>query len=74
MSPFRGDDETLDREISTLEGMAKRRLKRYTDDLRDLDRDLSDLRKERARRRAQNAIPSTENIPEESTEPSGEGD
>ena len=74
MSPFRGDDETLDREISTLEGMAKRRLKRYTDDLRDLDRDLSDLRKERARRRAQSAIPSTESVPTESAEPLSEGD
>ena len=39
MSPFRGTDETLDREIETLEGMAKRRLRRYTRDLRDLDRD-----------------------------------
>ncbi len=74
MSPFRGDDETLEREISTLEGVAKRRLKRYTDDLRDLDRDLADLRKERARRRAQSAIPSTESVPAESAEPLGEGD
>ncbi len=68
MSPFRGDDETLDREISTLEGMAKRRLKRYTNDLRDLDRDLSDLRKERARRRARSAIPMGEAV-SESTDP-----
>ncbi len=64
MSPFRGDDETLDREIATLEGMAKRRLKRYTDDLRNLDRDLADLRKERARRRAGSAIAEAESVGE----------
>ena len=57
MSPFRGNDETLDREIETLEGIAKRRLRRYARDLRDLDRDLSDLKKERARRRAAGAVP-----------------
>ncbi len=57
MSPFRGSDETLDREIETLEGIAKRRLRRYARDLKDLDRDLSDLKKERARRRAASAVP-----------------
>ena len=57
MSPFRGDDETLDREIETLEGIAKRRLRRYARDLRELDKDLSDLKKERAKRRAESAVP-----------------
>ena len=68
MSPFRGTDETLDREIETLEGMAKRRLRRYTRDLRDLDRDLADLKKERARRRAASAVPEIASEPVGSSE------
>ena len=59
MSPFRGSDEVLDREIATLEGVAQRRVKRYARELRDLDKDLHELRKERARRRADAAIPET---------------
>ena len=55
--PFRGSDETLDREIETLEGIARRRVRRYARDLRDLDRDLTDLKRERAKRRAAQAVP-----------------
>jgi hypothetical protein len=51
MGTFRGSDEQVDREIETLERIAKLRLRRYAGELRDLDRDLSELRKERARRR-----------------------
>ena len=54
--PFRGSDETLDREIETLEGIARRRVRRYARDLRDLDRDLTDLKRERAKRRAAQAV------------------
>jgi hypothetical protein len=57
MSPFRGTDEVLDREIETLEGIAQRRVKRYAREMRDLDRDLSELKRERAKRRATSMIP-----------------
>ena len=53
MSGFRGSDEALDREIETLERMAKVRLRRYTRDLNELDRDLNGLKRERARRRVE---------------------
>ena len=57
MTGFRGSNESLDREISTLEGMARLRLRRASRELRDLDRELRDLRKERARRRAAAEVP-----------------
>ncbi len=57
MSPFRGTDEVLDREIGALEGIAQRRLKRYARDMHELDRDLTDLKRERAKRRAASEIP-----------------
>jgi hypothetical protein len=68
MAPFRGPDETLDREIETLEAIARLRVRRVARELRDLDRDLSDLRRERARRRAQATVPATESteVPVES--------
>ncbi|MGI0140768.1 MAG: hypothetical protein ACREBT_06480 [Thermoplasmata archaeon] len=72
MSPFRGSDETLDREIETLEGIAKRRIRRYAADLRSVDKDLRDLRKERTRRRAATII--SEPASTESYEPSSAGD
>jgi hypothetical protein len=52
MTPFRGSDERLDREIETLEGIARLRLRRAARELRDIDRELSELRRERARRRS----------------------
>ena len=52
MSPFRGSDEVLDREIATIEAIARVRLRRYSREMRELDRDLRELRRERARRRA----------------------
>ena len=55
MSPYRATDEQLDREITTLERMARVRLRRATSELNDLDRDLRELRRERARRAARAA-------------------
>ncbi|HEV8050758.1 MAG TPA: hypothetical protein VGP88_09235 [Thermoplasmata archaeon] len=57
MAAFRGSDETVDREIATLEAIARMRLRRYAAEMRDLDRDLTELRKERARRRAGVEVP-----------------
>ena len=57
MASFRGDDETLEREISTLEAIARLRLRRMTHELNDLDRDLKSLKAELARRRARSRTP-----------------
>ncbi|HEV2316326.1 MAG TPA: hypothetical protein VGV89_01960 [Thermoplasmata archaeon] len=57
MSTFRGNDETLEAEIATLEAMAKVRLRRVTREMRELDRDLRELKRERARRRALADVP-----------------
>ncbi|MCI4317196.1 MAG: hypothetical protein L3K01_08395 [Thermoplasmata archaeon] len=57
MPPFRASDDQVDREIETLEQMARLRLRRYATEMRDLDRDLSELRRERARRRAAAQLP-----------------
>jgi hypothetical protein len=52
MSPFRASDDALDREITTLEAISRVRLRRYAREMRDLDRDLREMRRERVRRRA----------------------
>ncbi len=52
MGGFRGSDETLDREIATVEAIARLRLRRVARELRQLDRELRELKRERARRRA----------------------
>ncbi len=52
MSSFRGSDEALDREIAATEYVARVRVRRAAADLRALERDLAELRRERARRRA----------------------
>jgi hypothetical protein len=52
MTGFRGTDDQLDQEIETLERIARLRVRRAATELRDLDRDLADLRRERSRRRA----------------------
>ncbi|MGA8543108.1 MAG: hypothetical protein WB947_06195 [Thermoplasmata archaeon] len=52
MSAFRGSDEALDREIATLERIARLRVRRAAVELRGLERDLRELRRERARRQA----------------------
>jgi CHASE1-domain containing sensor protein len=63
MSPFRGSDEALDREIAAIEGIAKVRVRRVSSELRELERDLREHRRERVRRRAEAAVPTTEGIP-----------
>jgi hypothetical protein len=52
MAAFRGSDERLDREIETLEEIARTRVRRVARELRDVDKDLAELRRERAKRRA----------------------
>ena len=59
MSPFRGSDESLDREIATVESIARIRLRRSAAERRELARDLRELKRERARRRAESAVPGT---------------
>jgi hypothetical protein len=57
MSRFRGADDRLDREIATLEQIVRVRVRRTAAELRALERDLHELRKERARRRAMQLVP-----------------
>jgi hypothetical protein len=64
MTPFRGSDKTLDREIETLKEIARIRVRRAARELRDLDKDLAELRRERVRRRASSAIPTSEPVRE----------
>ena len=66
MSGFRGSDEQLDREIAAIEGMARVRVRRAASELRELERDLRELRRERARRRAMDSthLTSESTVPE----------
>ncbi|HZY70421.1 MAG TPA: hypothetical protein VFF67_05525 [Thermoplasmata archaeon] len=57
MSGFRGSDEVLEAEIVVLEAIARQRLRRYTRELNALERELSELKSERARRRARSVVP-----------------
>lgn len=52
MTGFRGSDEVLEAEIQTLETLARIRIRRVARELHDLERDLRELKLERARRRA----------------------
>jgi septal ring factor EnvC (AmiA/AmiB activator) len=63
MSPYRGSDEAIDREIAAIERIAKVRLRRAAAEMRALDRDLRELKRERARRRAETTHAVTEEIP-----------
>lgn len=56
MGGFRGSDEILEREIATIEAIARLRLRRYSREMRELESDLRELRRERARRRAAGAV------------------
>lgn len=62
MGGFRGTDETLEKEIATLEAIARLRLRRYGRELRELDRDLRALRLERARRKARSSVPDADPV------------
>jgi hypothetical protein len=52
MTGFRGSDESLDREIAAIERMGRLRVRRVAAELHDLEKELRELRRERARRRA----------------------
>ncbi|MCI4317734.1 MAG: hypothetical protein L3J96_04285 [Thermoplasmata archaeon] len=57
MGGFRGSDETLDQEITTLEAIARLRLRRHVKDLLELERDLRALKAVRTRRKAKAEVP-----------------
>jgi hypothetical protein len=57
MGGFRGSDQTLDQEIATLEAIGRLRVRRYARELKELERDLHELKVERVRRRARAEIP-----------------
>ena len=61
MTGFRGSDESLDREIEAIERMARVRVRRVASELNELERDLRELKRERARRRGM----AIELVPEE---------
>jgi hypothetical protein len=65
MAGFRGSDETLEREIETLERLGRVRLRRATVALAEVDRELRELKRERARRRAAAAAAVTAALPAE---------
>lgn len=60
MGGFRGSDDTLEREIATLEAIARLRVRRYAREIRELERDLKGLKLERAKRRARSDVPAAE--------------
>jgi hypothetical protein len=51
MSPFRGSDEALEREITVLQGLVRVRLRHANAELRELEMALTELRRELRRRR-----------------------
>ncbi len=57
MAGFRGTDEQLDREIAAIEGIARVRVRRVAAELRELEADLRELKRERARRRVRAETP-----------------
>jgi hypothetical protein len=65
MTGFRGSDEQLDREIAAIEGMARVRVRRVAAELHGLERELRELKRERARRRAAapDAVRAEESVP-----------
>jgi hypothetical protein len=52
MSPFRGSEAALDAEIAAVERIVRGRVRRASRELTELERDLRELRRERARRNA----------------------
>ncbi|HXQ48521.1 MAG TPA: hypothetical protein VN842_01900 [Thermoplasmata archaeon] len=63
MTGFRGSDESLDREIEAIERLARLRVRRVASELNELDRDLRELKRERARRRGQVVEDATSEAP-----------
>ena len=64
MTPFRGSDEDLEREIATVQGLVRVRLRRANADLGELEDALRDLRRELRRRRASVAVPAETEVAE----------
>jgi len=64
MSPYRGSDEDLEREITTVQGLVRVRLRRASSDLHELETALRDLRRELRRRRQAVAGTTEEATPE----------
>jgi hypothetical protein len=71
MGGFRGSDETLDREIATVEAIARLRLRRYAREMRELEQELRELKRVRARRKAESAVPDEVSEPSYASESSG---
>lgn len=69
MSPYRATDEQLDREITALERIAHVRLRRASTELKELDKDLRELRREKARRaaRAEEMVGTGSTVPAEAS-------
>ncbi|MCI4349012.1 MAG: hypothetical protein L3J93_02175 [Thermoplasmata archaeon] len=59
MGGFRGSDDVLDKEIAALERIGRLRLRRYTQDLGEVGRELAALKRERARRHASSEVSAT---------------
>lgn len=57
MARWRGSSEQLDRELTTLESVLAVRLRRYSREIAELEREMRDLRKARARRKALGEVP-----------------
>jgi len=73
MSPYRATDEQLDREIAALEQIARVRLRRASAELNSIDKDLRELRKERARRAARAEEMVSTETPPSAEAPASEG-
>ncbi|MGD1099212.1 MAG: hypothetical protein ABR888_02565 [Thermoplasmata archaeon] len=73
MSPYRATDEQLDREIAALEQIARVRLRRASAELNSIDKDLRELRKERARRAARAEEMVSTETPTSAEAPASEG-
>jgi hypothetical protein len=64
MSPYRGSDDQLEREISAVQRLVHVRLRRATSDLRELEATLAELRRELKRRRIPAPVADAEPTPE----------
>ncbi|MGA7475623.1 MAG: hypothetical protein WBW47_00180 [Thermoplasmata archaeon] len=72
MSRYRATDEQLDREIDTLERIGRVRLRRAAAELNEVDKDLRELRKEKARRAARAAEMVSSETPVSAESPASE--
>jgi septal ring factor EnvC (AmiA/AmiB activator) len=72
MSRYRATDEQLDREIDTLERIGRVRLRRAAAELNEVDKDLRELRKEKARRAARAAEMTSSETPVSAESPTSE--